>query len=103
MTDPHTSSSAGEWHPEAQERRAWIRAASDFSQLWVRTGDQLITECLILDESVGGMSLEVADAGIFEIGREVELSYASIPMKATVRSCIERTDGRYRVGLQWRD
>lgn len=89
--------------PATGERRAWIRATSEFSHIFVRCDDNLTVLCPVLDESVGGVGLEVDDANIFEIGQEVELVYAAIPMNAMVRSCIEWTGGKYRVGLQWRD
>ncbi len=86
-----------------EDRRGWIRAASAFSQLCVRCDDNLTVMCQVLDESVGGVGLVVDDAAIFEIGQEVELIYAALPMIATVRSCVEWADGKYRVGLQWID
>ncbi len=85
------------------ERRAWIRASSEFSHIFVRCSESLTVLCPVLDESVVGVGLEVDDANIFEIGQQVELLYAATPMGATVRSCIEWTGGKYRVGLQWRD
>ena len=89
--------------PVHDDRRTWIRTASEFSHLRARCNDSFTLMCPVLDESVGGLCLAVHDATMFEVGKEVELIYATMPMIATVCYCEERTDGRYRVGLQWQD
>ncbi len=86
------------------ERRAASRffkhAESDFALVW-RIGGWL-RRVEVHSESLGGISLLVADAGGLPVGLEVRVEHAGEMLRAVVRHVQRQDDGRYIVGLQCR-
>lgn len=86
------------------ERRSATRftkdAGSDFAMLWRLGGWQRRVE--VHSESLGGISLLVADAGGLPVGLEVRIEHAGETLRAVVRHVQRQPDGRYIVGLQCR-
>lgn len=86
------------------ERRSATRfikdAGSDFATLWRLGGWQRRVE--VHSESLGGISLLVADAGGLPVGLEVRVEHAGETLRAVVRHVQRQADGRYIVGLQCR-
>lgn len=90
--------------PSCDERRGASRfhkdAARDFALLWRIGGWQRRVE--VYSESLGGISLLVADVGGLPVGLEVRVEHASERLRAVVRHVQPQADGRYIVGLECR-
>ena len=58
---------------------------------------------MIEDVSRSGMGLVVEDANPFRVGYQVKVVYQGSPVVGTILNVSQRTDGYWRVGMEWEE
>ena len=59
-------------------------------------------DAIVLNESFGGLGLEVDVRHASSVGSEVELDYNGTKMWARIQNCRPTEDGRVRLGMAWK-
>jgi hypothetical protein len=83
-------------------RRKWARYQTDPSDIVVFVGRRK-RKGVVVDESIGGLGIMMADVRKLVVDQEVRAQYRGIDVSATVKSIREEEDGLYHVGIGWLD
>jgi hypothetical protein len=73
---------------------------TDFAVIWRNRGDEQLVE--VLNESLGGICIVMADVANFPVGAEATLVYHNDVLRGIVRHIQSRDDGMYLVGFECR-
>lgn len=82
-------------------RRHWIRFSDEPVLVSVQSEHGQV-KGLVVDESFGGIGIELDRALDLEINDEVEVQYRNGPMIGRVRFLSTDGHGRFRIGVEWR-
>lgn len=98
--DATTDNGNGENSAVATEnRRQWPRKPSDVSEVTVVQGSKSQV-AMVVDESLGGIGIKMAEASNIVRGDQLKLLYHGIPVPAVVRR-LQAEDDSHRIGLEW--
>jgi hypothetical protein len=56
----------------------------------------------VLDECFGGIGLLLDQVSHLSVGGDVSVHYEGTVMVGTVRNVVDRGDGKFRVGIEWK-
>lgn len=82
-------------------RRHWIRFSDEPVLVSVQSEHGQV-KGLVVDESFGGIGIELDRTLELEINDEVEVQYRTGPMIGRVRFISTDGHGRFRIGVEWR-
>ena len=88
----------------ADNKRKWLRFPKDIRTVTLKLDAENSRTADVVDESFGGIAIELKDISRIEIDREIEVEYGSFEMKALIRyirTADAPVDGRQRIGLEW--
>lgn len=85
----------------ADEVRRWTRFSDErlFAVITTDGGSRTVE---VLDESFGGIGVEMESRGDIELDMEVMVQYRTGPMAGTVRFLADSPGGKTRAGIEWR-
>ena len=88
----------------AKNKRKWLRFPKDIRTVTLKLDAENSRTADVVDESYGGIAIELKDISRLNIGCEIDVEYGASEMKAViryVRTADAPVDGRQRIGLEW--
>jgi hypothetical protein len=92
-------------NPETQStenRRKWARYTMEPEDVVLTVGRRK-RHAVIVDESIGGLGVKLADIKKLNPGEQVTLCFRGLDILAEIKSIRQDEDGLYQVGLGWLD
>jgi hypothetical protein len=87
---------------QAAERRQWGRYTMPATEVLITLTDE-VRRGVLVDESIGGIGVELDDVTHMAADDQLELVYCDVTVQGTIKSIRQMDSGNYHVGISWQN